>query len=136
MPAIAAVSGASPADQSMAQPIAGINYELDAIAATVIGGTSLLGGQGSVVGTLIGVIADASASEDDLDRFIRDFRPPDTGDTAASAAVPPFAVKVTEAILSPLIKPVVLNSVWRSPKTRAVPAALVRSFARSVAGFG
>ena len=32
-----------------AQPIAGINYELDAIAATVIGGTSLMGGQGSVV---------------------------------------------------------------------------------------
>lgn len=38
-----------------AQPIAGLNYELDAIAATVIGGTSLMGGQGSVVGTLIGV---------------------------------------------------------------------------------
>lgn len=37
-----------------AQPIAGINYELDAIAATVIGGTSLMGGQGSVIGTLIG----------------------------------------------------------------------------------
>jgi pyruvate dehydrogenase E2 component (dihydrolipoamide acetyltransferase) len=33
------------------------------------------------------VIADASASEDDLDRFIRDFRPPDTGDAAASPAV-------------------------------------------------
>ena len=39
-----------------AQPIAGINYELDAIAATVIGGTSLLGGQGSVIGTLIGAL--------------------------------------------------------------------------------
>ena len=39
-----------------AQPIAGFNYELDAIAATVIGGTSLLGGQGSVVGTLIGAL--------------------------------------------------------------------------------
>lgn len=37
-----------------AQPIAGIMYELDAIAATVIGGTSLMGGEGSVVGTLIG----------------------------------------------------------------------------------
>jgi ribose transport system permease protein len=37
-----------------AQPIAGLNYELDAIAATVIGGTSLMGGQGSVVGTLVG----------------------------------------------------------------------------------
>jgi ribose transport system permease protein len=39
-----------------AQPIAGINYELDAIAAVVIGGTSLLGGSGSIVGTLIGAL--------------------------------------------------------------------------------
>jgi len=39
-----------------AQPIAGIAYELDAIAATVIGGTSLMGGQGTLVGTLIGAL--------------------------------------------------------------------------------
>jgi ribose transport system permease protein len=39
-----------------AQPIAGIMYELDAIAATVIGGTSLTGGEGTVVGTLIGAL--------------------------------------------------------------------------------
>ena len=39
-----------------AQPIAGIAYELDAIAATVIGGTSLMGGQGNLVGTLIGAL--------------------------------------------------------------------------------
>ena len=39
-----------------AQPIAGIMYELDAIAATVIGGTSLMGGQGSLLGTLIGAL--------------------------------------------------------------------------------
>jgi ribose/xylose/arabinose/galactoside ABC-type transport system permease subunit len=39
-----------------AQPIAGMMYELDAIAATVIGGTSLLGGSGTVVGTLIGAL--------------------------------------------------------------------------------
>jgi len=37
-----------------AQPIAGMNYELDAIAATVIGGASLLGGEGHITGTLIG----------------------------------------------------------------------------------
>lgn len=37
-----------------AQPIGGIMYELDAIAATVIGGTSLMGGEGRLVGTLIG----------------------------------------------------------------------------------
>lgn len=39
-----------------AQPIAGIMYELDAIAATVIGGTSLFGGKGTVIGTLIGAL--------------------------------------------------------------------------------
>jgi ribose/xylose/arabinose/galactoside ABC-type transport system permease subunit len=39
-----------------AQPIAGIMYELDAIAATVIGGTSLLGGSGSLGGTLVGAL--------------------------------------------------------------------------------
>lgn len=39
-----------------AQPIAGMMYELDAIAATVIGGTSLMGGEGSLGGTLIGAL--------------------------------------------------------------------------------
>lgn len=37
-----------------AQPALGQGYELDAIAAVVIGGTSLVGGRGSVLGTLIG----------------------------------------------------------------------------------
>jgi len=39
-----------------AQPIAGMMYELDAIAATVIGGTSLMGGEGSLFGTLVGAL--------------------------------------------------------------------------------
>jgi len=39
-----------------AQPIAGMMYELDAIAATVIGGTSLMGGEGTLTGTLIGAL--------------------------------------------------------------------------------
>jgi ribose transport system permease protein len=39
-----------------AQPIAGMMYELDAIAATVIGGTSLMGGEGTLVGTLVGAL--------------------------------------------------------------------------------
>ncbi len=39
-----------------AQPIAGMMYELDAIAATVIGGTSLMGGEGTILGTLIGAL--------------------------------------------------------------------------------
>lgn len=39
-----------------ADPNAGIGYELQAIAAVVIGGTSLMGGRGSVINTFIGVI--------------------------------------------------------------------------------
>jgi ribose transport system permease protein len=39
-----------------AQPTAGTMYELDAIAATVIGGTSLMGGEGTLVGALIGAL--------------------------------------------------------------------------------
>ncbi len=39
-----------------ATPLAGQGYELDAIASCVIGGTSVSGGEGSVVGTMIGVL--------------------------------------------------------------------------------
>lgn len=39
-----------------AQPNAGTGYELDAIAAVVIGGTSLSGGRGSILGTVLGAI--------------------------------------------------------------------------------
>lgn len=39
-----------------AQPALGLGYELDAIAAVVIGGTSLAGGRGTVLGTLIGAL--------------------------------------------------------------------------------
>ncbi len=39
-----------------AEPVAGQGYELDVIAAVVIGGTSLMGGRGSVWGTLIGAL--------------------------------------------------------------------------------
>ena len=39
-----------------AQSTAGLDYEMDAIASCVIGGTSLLGGSGSVWGTLVGAI--------------------------------------------------------------------------------
>jgi len=37
-------------------PNAGVLYELDAIAAVVVGGTSLMGGRGSVWGTLVGAL--------------------------------------------------------------------------------
>jgi ribose transport system permease protein len=39
-----------------AQPNAGLSYELDAIAAVVIGGTSLSGGKGKIMGTVLGAI--------------------------------------------------------------------------------
>ena len=39
-----------------AQPTAGLAYELDAIAAVVLGGTSLMGGKGRIFGTLVGAL--------------------------------------------------------------------------------
>ena len=39
-----------------AQPALGLGYELEAIAAVVIGGTSLSGGRGTVLGTVIGAL--------------------------------------------------------------------------------
>jgi ribose transport system permease protein len=39
---------------TIGQPTAGQGYELDAIAAAVIGGASLMGGQGTVPGTVVG----------------------------------------------------------------------------------
>ena len=39
-----------------AEPISGTGFELQAIAAVVVGGTSLMGGRGSVVGTVLGAI--------------------------------------------------------------------------------
>jgi ribose transport system permease protein len=42
------------ARMTSAQPSVGMGYELEAIAAAVIGGTSLSGGEGSIMGTVIG----------------------------------------------------------------------------------
>ena len=39
---------------NIASPILGVGFELNAIAAVVIGGTSMSGGKGSLIGTLIG----------------------------------------------------------------------------------
>ncbi len=38
----------------VAQPVAGLGYELDVIAAVIIGGASFAGGQGTVLGTMLG----------------------------------------------------------------------------------
>ncbi|UTT86908.1 ribose ABC transporter permease [Vibrio pelagius] len=54
---LAAVAGIIVASRlSSAQPTAGMGYELDAIAAVVLGGTSLAGGRGRIMGTLIGAL--------------------------------------------------------------------------------
>lgn len=39
-----------------AEPISGTGYELNAIAAAVMGGASLSGGQGSILGTVVGAL--------------------------------------------------------------------------------
>jgi ribose transport system permease protein len=40
----------------VSEPIAGFGYELDAIASVIIGGTNLFGGEGLVLGTIIGAV--------------------------------------------------------------------------------
>ncbi len=55
--ALAAVGGIIVTSRlDSAQPNAGTSYELDAIAAVVIGGTSLSGGKGTIMGTVAGAI--------------------------------------------------------------------------------
>ncbi|MBI3788341.1 MAG: ribose ABC transporter permease [Ignavibacteriales bacterium] len=55
--ALSALSGLLLASRmSSGQPNSGLGYELDVIAATVVGGTSLSGGRGSVTGTFIGSV--------------------------------------------------------------------------------
>ncbi|RJK96387.1 ABC transporter permease [Vallicoccus soli] len=54
---LAALAGIVHAGQlNQGSPNAGIGYELNAIAAVVIGGTSLMGGSGTVVGTVAGAL--------------------------------------------------------------------------------
>ncbi len=53
---LAALAGVVYASRlASADPNAGVGFELSAIAAVVVGGTSLMGGRGSVVGSLLGV---------------------------------------------------------------------------------
>jgi len=54
---LAAVAGIMEASRySVVEPLRGTGYELDVIAATVIGGTLLTGGYGSIIGTVLGII--------------------------------------------------------------------------------
>ena len=53
--ALAALAGIlNSAWVTVAQPVAGIGYELDVIAAVIIGGASFSGGKGTVLGTMLG----------------------------------------------------------------------------------
>ena len=53
----AAISGIMLESRLMSgQPNAGVGFELDAIAAVVLGGTSINGGRGSIIGTLVGAL--------------------------------------------------------------------------------
>jgi ribose transport system permease protein len=52
----AAAAVVNTARMASANPNAGTGFELEAIAAVVIGGTSLMGGRGSVVNSLFGVL--------------------------------------------------------------------------------
>ncbi len=53
--ALAAVAGVlNAAWVTVAQPVAGAGYELDVIAAVIIGGASFAGGRGTVLGTMLG----------------------------------------------------------------------------------
>jgi ribose transport system permease protein len=55
--ALAGVAGLLTAARlDSATPNAGVGYELDSIAAVVIGGTSLSGGRGSIIGTVLGCL--------------------------------------------------------------------------------
>jgi len=55
--ALAAVAGLIvTARLDAADPKAGLGYEFDSIAAVVIGGTSLSGGRGSILGTVLGCL--------------------------------------------------------------------------------
>ena len=54
---LAAVAGIIQAARlDSATPTSGLGYELDSIAAVVIGGTSLNGGRGSIFGTVLGCL--------------------------------------------------------------------------------
>lgn len=61
MAGLAGISNA--ARVTLGDPEAGFTYELDAIAAVVIGGTSLMGGRGSVLLTLVGTLFIGYASK-------------------------------------------------------------------------
>lgn len=70
-----------------AQPSLGQGYELDAIAAAVIGGTSLSGGEGTILGTVIGAFIIST-----LTNGLRILSVPQEWQTVVTGAIVVFAV--------------------------------------------
>jgi ribose transport system permease protein len=70
-----------------AQPSLGAGYELDAIAAVVIGGTSLSGGEGTILGTIIGAFIMST-----LSNGLRILSVPQEWQTVVSGAIVILAV--------------------------------------------
>ena len=103
---------------------------LDAPADGVVRRILLDAGNIAAVGTLIGVIADASTADDDIDRFVRGFRPPDTGDapTVPPAAPESAAAAATGATAATAAAPDV-GAVRVSPPVRRLAESLGVSLA-------
>lgn len=100
---------------------------LDAPADGVLRRILLDAGNVAAVGSLIGVIADASASDDDIDRFIRDFRPPDSGDAPAEPSTVAAAAPSADAVTAPATSDT--GAVRVSPPVRRLAESLGVSLA-------
>ena len=100
---------------------------LDAPADGVLRRVLLDAGNVAAVGSLIGVIADASASDDDIDRFIRDFLPPDSGDAPAEPSTVAAAAPSADAVTAPATTDT--GAVRVSPPVRRLAESLGVSLA-------
>ena len=100
---------------------------LDAPADGVLRRILLDAGNVAAVGSLIGVIADASASDDDIDRFIRDFLPPDSGDAPAEPSTVVAAAPSAHAVTAPATTDT--GAVRVSPPVRRLAESLGVSLA-------
>jgi pyruvate dehydrogenase E2 component (dihydrolipoamide acetyltransferase) len=100
---------------------------LDAPADGVLRRILLDAGNVAAVGSLIGVIADASASDDDIDRFIRDFLPPDSGDAPAEPSTVVAAAPSADAVTAPATTDT--GAVRVSPPVRRLAESLGVSLA-------
>ncbi len=92
-----------------AQPALGQGYELDAIAAVVIGGTSLSGGEGTILGTIIGAFIIST-----LTNGLRIMSVPQEWQTVVTGVI------IIVAVYLDILR-------RRKPRSAPLPAALPRS---------